>query len=111
MTWRNNIKNALMGAPYEEFPVATRMREVTSLVPVELDPPQSAMAVEENVITALRRAEVLSDVPVMSAQDPAVLAARFRDRFVVVPDTGARPQLDADARVAPRRVPPITSPD
>jgi hypothetical protein len=45
---------------------------ISSLVPVPIDVPEPAMAMEEARISALRRAESVADAPVLTPQDPAV---------------------------------------
>jgi hypothetical protein len=109
MTWRSAVRNVLMGATYEEIAVVAPTEVVSPLVPVQLNAPEPAMAMEENTIVALRRAEFLADAPVLSAQDPAVRAARFRDGFLPPAKTAwaatrARLQSEAHAPVAPRSV-------
>ena len=110
MTWKTTVRNFFGGAPYELMPVVAPTEAVSPLVPSRLDPPVPALANEENLITALRRAEFLSDAPVLSSQDPIVRTAGFRDRFApptksVEAATRARLQSEADAPVSPRSAP------
>jgi hypothetical protein len=110
MTWKNRVRDILMGATYEEIAVVAPAEAVIPLVPIPLDLPQPMRALEESLIQHMRRAEFLSDAPVLSAQDPIVQTAGFRDRFgpqakTAQAATRARLQLEADAPVAPRSAP------
>ena len=114
MSWKNNIRNALMGATYQEHPVVAPLKVTTPMVSVPLDAPEPAMAMEENIISSLRRAEFLSDTPVLSRQDPILRTAGFRDRSALTakpaqPDSRAWLQMQADAPVAPRPAQLVTS--
>jgi hypothetical protein len=105
-----------MGATYEEIAVVAPIEVVSPLVPMALDTPEPTMAMEEALISALRRAEYLADVPVLSAQDPAVRAARFRGGFRPPAKTGeaetlVRLQSEADVPVTLRPAPLLTSPE
>src|SRR5947209_351214 len=78
MTWRDGVRNVLMGSSYEEYSVVAATEVSSPLVSVPIHVPEPAMAMEEAIISALRRAEFLSDAAVMSPHDPSVRAARFR---------------------------------
>jgi hypothetical protein len=114
MAWRDSVRHFLMGAPYEEVAVVAQTKVLSPLVSVPLDAPEPAMAIEENTITALRRAEFLADAHVFSNADPAIQQASFRDRFVTQAPSverreAARLQSEADAPVSPRPAPLLTS--
>ena len=114
MTWRDAVRNCLMGSSYEEVTVVGPIKVIRPLVPVTLEAPEPLMALEEAMIIALRRADVLSDAPVMSPQAPSIRAARFRESFASPPNTvepGPRLQPAADAPVEPRPAPLLTSPE
>ena len=113
MTWRDAVLNVLMGAPYEEITVVAPTEVLNPLVPAPLDAPQPAMAMQETLIQDMRRAELLTDAPVLSANDAAVRQASFRDRFVAPAKARARArarlQMQADTPVEARPAPLITS--
>jgi hypothetical protein len=116
MSWKDSVRQVLMGAPYEEVAVVAPTEVVSPLVPVPLDAPEPTMVIKENIITALRRAEFSADAPVLSANDAAVRQVSFRDRFAppsttVEAATRARLQLEADAPVSARPARLITSPE
>jgi hypothetical protein len=109
---------SLMGTSYAEQPIIPAPAEPTSQVvrqmPVEA--PEPVMAMEEVMITALRRAEFLADSPVLSADDPAVRAASFRNRFEpaqakswTAKQARARLEFGADIPVASHPAPLIAS--
>jgi hypothetical protein len=116
MTWRNSVRNFLVGTTYEEVAVVAPTEVKSRLVLVPLEAPEPAMAMEEAAISDIRRAELFSDATVLSSQDPAVRQATFRDRFVPLAkaaqaETRARLQLGADVPVTPRPAPLVTSPE
>ena len=115
MSWRNNIRNFLMGTSYETLAAAPIPQVVRQ---VALEAPETAMAMEEALITELRRAEYHADAAVLSASDPAVRQASFRRRFDRLSDEAdklrekreaARLAAESDADVAPRPAPLIAS--
>jgi hypothetical protein len=110
MTWKDSVRHFLMGAPYEEVAVMAPTEVVSPPVPVPFDAQESALAIEESLMRDMRRAEFLSDAPVLAADDAAVRQASFRGRFApptktVKGETRARLQLEAEAPIAPRSVP------
>jgi hypothetical protein len=69
-------KNSLMGVPYEYSAIAPV--KPTEPVRRALDSVDTALAMEEQRITAIRREAYHSDAPILSVQDPAVKAVSFR---------------------------------
>jgi hypothetical protein len=116
MSWKRSVRNFLMGASYEEMTVVAPTEVTAPLIPVPLEVPESALAREEALISALQQAEFLADAPVLSSQDPTVRAATFRIGFVppaktTQTETRGRRQLEADAPAAPGPAPLLTSPE
>jgi hypothetical protein len=80
MTWRDSVRNFLMGASYADHP-AVAQTEARVPVPIPYDTVVPSLQLEEQAITALRRQDLREYAPVMSAWDPIVRAAGFRTRF------------------------------
>jgi hypothetical protein len=117
MSFLSTVKR-LMGTGYDEIPAAPAPVETAQLVvrQVPYEPVVPQLQLEEQAITALRRQALHEYAPVMSVQDPSVRQAGFRNRFdparvksEAVKQARARVELEADAPVAPRSAPLVTS--
>jgi hypothetical protein len=107
---------SLMGTSFEMAPIVQSSDPIPSLRPV-VEKVDQTMQEEESVIQTLRRQEYQSFAPILSPTDPAVRAATFRSRFEpsVTSEAERRARAEralmADAPVASRRAPLITSPE
>jgi hypothetical protein len=106
-----------MGTSYAEQPIIPAPAEVPAVGrQVALEAPEPAMAMEENVITELRRSAFREYAPVLSADDPVVRQASFRGRFEAMRSDAerrerARHLAEADILVSTRPTPLISSPE
>jgi hypothetical protein len=109
--------NTLMGTSYEMAPIIQPSTPTPTLrrVVETVDP---ALAIEEQRIGEIRQQEYRSDAPVLSAQDPSVRSANFRNPAIAVEpgqvaETLRRARVERsmqqDAPVEPRPAPLVIS--
>jgi len=75
---------SLMGTGYELInPASADAPAPVTYRQIPLDQPAPELAREEQTITNMRRAALVSDVPVLAPSDPTIQQASFRNRFDV----------------------------
>jgi hypothetical protein len=76
------MKKQLMGTGYSEIDAAEPAPPVTTFVQVPLDRHEPELAREEEMLSAVKRASEVEDVPVLQSTDPTIAAASFRGRSI-----------------------------
>jgi hypothetical protein len=109
---------SLMGIPFAHPEIIQSSAAVPTLRPA-VEKVDTALYAEEQIIVALNRQSYHSDAPILSAQNPVVQAANFRNPAVSVEPAGRAEQLrrarvlraqQQDAPVEQRQAPLIAAP-
>jgi hypothetical protein len=93
-----SLMNRLMGVPYAEIDAAEPAPPVTTFVQVPLDRHEPELAHEEEMLSSVKRADLVADTPVLQRTDPTIAAASFRGRSTP-PHV---PEMDKWAACSPR---------